>query len=71
MKKLTTEPIKEKRGESIRCNHNCFECKQKDCVNDVITASEKAEARLRDINFTNYGNVMIQKPTKRKHRNRR
>lgn len=71
--KLTTESNqrKGKDNKSVRCHHNCFECEQKDCVNDVITASEKAEARLRDISYTNYGVIIHQKPTKRKHRGRR
>ena len=42
MEKLTTEPVKEKEV-SVRCDHKCFECIFEDCVNDVITASEKAE----------------------------
>ena len=70
MEKLTTEPVKEKEV-SVRCDHKCFECIFEDCVNDVITASEKAEARLRDISYTSYGHVIHQKPTKRKHRGRR
>ena len=66
--KPTTEPVKEKGGKSVRCNHKCLECTLPDCQNDVLTASEKAEARLRDINFMNYGHVMKQRPTKRKPR---
>ena len=71
MKTETTTKQRIKKEGSVKCNHNCFECIFEDCVNDVITASEKAEARLRDISYTNYGVVIHQKPTKRKHRGRR
>lgn len=70
MSKLMTSKDN-KKEESVRCHHNCFECKFDDCINDVLTSTEKAESKLRDINYMGYGKVMIQKPTRRKHRNRR
>lgn len=54
-----------------RCNHDCFNCKFDDCVNDTITISERAESRQRDINYMSYGNVIKQRPQKAKHRGRR
>lgn len=41
-----------------KCNHDCFNCKFDDCINDVITKTEKMESIQRDKNFTSYGRVI-------------
>ena len=54
-----------------KCNHDCFNCKHDDCVNDKITQTEKMEANQRDLNFIDYGKVIYQKATCKKQRGRR
>lgn len=41
-----------------KCNHDCFNCKFDDCINDVITKTEKMESIQRDKNYTSYGRVV-------------
>ena len=54
-----------------RCNHDCFNCKYEDCVNDTITQTEKMESNQRDFNFIDYGKVLYQKANRKKERGRR
>ena len=56
---------------SKECDHNCLKCKEKDCVNDVITKTEKYEANQRDFSFIGYGKVIHQKPSRAKYRHKR
>ena len=53
---------------STKCNHKCFECKFSDCINDVITRTEKCEANKRDADFIEYGRLLKQRPNRAKHR---
>ena len=49
---------------SKKCNHDCFNCQFDDCINDVITLKERKEISERDKNYTDYGFMIIQKPSK-------
>ena len=56
---------------NVRCHHNCFECELPDCQNDVLTKTERMEQNQRDINYSSFGSIMHQRPTRKKHRGRR
>lgn len=49
---------------SKRCNHDCFNCKFEDCVNDVLTQKERKEMKERDKNYVDYGFLIYQRPTR-------
>ena len=53
-----------------KCNHKCFECEYDDCINNVLTKTERIEANQRDINFVGIC-TKNPKPTRAKRRNNR
>lgn len=40
------------------CNHDCFNCKEDDCIVDGISSDERKAINIRDINFTHFGSVI-------------
>ena len=53
----------------IKCNHDCFNCTFDDCIVDEISQKEKRDSHKRDINFTDYGTVVLKaRPSRSKLR---
>lgn len=49
-----------------KCNHDCFNCKFDDCINDSLTTTEIIECNQRDISLKEYGYVLQGKHRKSK-----
>ena len=54
-----------------KCNRDCFNCTYDDCIIESITSTERMEQNQRDINYSSFGSIMHQRPTRKKHRGRR
>ena len=58
-----------------RCNNDCFNCIHDDCIISNISSKERREIKDRDTRY--FGapvksmSVLVQKPTRAKHRGRR
>ena len=56
----------------VKCNHDCFNCTFEDCIDDVLTKTERMESSQRDRNFTDYGIVILKgRPRRAKYRGSR